>query len=439
MATGPCDVLLINAPSAYHLPPSSRRDHLGIGYLASVLRAAGFTVRMLDTPMLEWGVEQTLKDILPIEARVVGISALQAQADGMAGLVKGIRASGSSVPIVLGGQFPTFCYDRLLVDFPEIDAIIRGEGESPFLDMVRRIAEGKDWRDIPGVAFRRNGEVVANDPPPLIADLDSLPFPARDTLPAVRSVGAMVAVASSRGCPHRCTFCSTPTFYRLSPGRPWRMRSAENVVEEIKSLVADHDVRQFIFVDDNFIGVGERGKERAREIAERIIQANLQVEFHLLCRVTDIEEELFTLLQRAGLRAVGLGVESGNQRQLDTYGKGTTVEDNKRAILTLRKIGVEPGIGFIMADPYFTAQELLENMQFLKEVGIKLSDLTFPLGELWVFDGATILDRLKSEGRLRGNYLTGYSYEPAHKTFYAIYRAASRLRNLIRPAPKRPG
>jgi radical SAM superfamily enzyme YgiQ (UPF0313 family) len=132
-------------------------------------------------------------------------------------------------------------------------------------------------------------------------------------------------------------------------------------------------------------------------------------------------------------------VESGNQRQLDTYGKGTTVEDNKRAIRTLRKIGVEPGIGFIMADPYFTAQELLENMQFLNEMGIKLSDLTFPLGELWVFDGATILDRLKEEGRLRGDYLKGYSYQPVHKTFYTIYRAASRLRDLIRPAPKRPG
>jgi len=439
MATGPCDVLLINAPSAYHLPPSSRRDHLGIGYLASVLRANGFSVRMLDTPMLEWGVEQALKDILPITARVVGISALQAQADGMAGLVKGIRSSGSQVPIVLGGQFPTFCYDRLLADFPEVDTIIRGEGEYPFLDMVRRIIAGSDWRDIPGAAFRRNGEVIANDPPPLIADLDSLPFPARDTLPEVRSLGAMVAVASSRGCPHHCTFCSAPAFYRLAPGRPWRMRSPENVVEEIKSLVRDHQVHSFVFVDDNFIGVGDRGKARARDIAERIIQANLPVEFHLLCRVTDVEEELFSLLQRAGLRAVGLGVESGNQRQLDTYGKGTTVEDNKRAIRTLRKIGVEPGIGFIMADPYFTAQELLENMQFLKEMGIKLSDLTFPLGELWVFDGATILDRLKSEGRLRGDYLKGYCYEPAHKVFYSIYRAASRLRDLIRPAPKRPG
>ena len=438
MAATPCDVLLINAPSAYQLPPSSRRDHLGIGYLASVLRANGLSVRLLDTPMLEWGVKRTLEEILPIEARVVGISALQAQADGVAGLVKGIRASGSSARIVLGGQFPTFCYDRLLPDFPEIDAVVRGEGEEVFVEMVRRVAEGKSWHDIPGVAFLRDGEVVANTPPPLIADLDALPFPARDTLPAVRSVGAMVAVASSRGCPCRCTFCSTPNFYRLSAGPAWRMRSAENVVEEIKSLMTDHEVHRFIFVDDNFIGVGERGKQRAREIAERMIQAKLEVEFFLLCRVTDIEEDLFALLKRAGLASVGLGVESGNQRQLDTYGKGTTVEDNKRAIRTLQKIGIFPGIGFIMADPYFTPQELLENMRFLQETGVKLSDLTFPLGELWIFDGTKIFEQLKQEGRLRGDYLRGYSYEPVHKAFYRLYRAASRVRDLIRPAQKRP-
>ncbi len=433
-----CDVLLINAPSAYQLPPSSRKDHVGIGYLASVLRANGFSVQMLDTPMLEWGVKQTLDDILPIQARVVGISALQAQADGLVGIAKGIRASGSTVPIVCGGQFPTFCYDRLLPDFPEIDVAVRGEGEVPFLELVRRITDDKPWQDIPGVSFLRSGEVVANTPPPLIADLDTIPFPARDTLPAVRSIGAMVSISSSRGCPSRCTFCSISNFYRLSKGPIWRMRSPENVVEEIKCLIYDNDVHRFIFVDDNFIGVGERGRQRAREIAERMIRENLSVEFFLSCRVTDVEEELFCLLKQAGLSTVGLGVESGNQRQLDTYGKGTTVEDNRRAISTLRKIGVEPGIGFIMADPYFTPQELLENMQFLKENGYKLSDLTFPLGELWLFDGTAIIERLRQEGRLRGNYLTGYSYEPVHKTFYSLYRAASKLRSLMRPAPKRP-
>ncbi|MFB3881446.1 MAG: radical SAM protein [Armatimonadota bacterium] len=432
------DVLLVNAPSAYRLPASSRKDHVGIGYLTSVLRANGISVRVLDTPMLEWGVEQALKDILPVTARVIGISALQAQADGLVGLAKGIRASGCRAPIVLGGQFPTFCYDRLLVDFPEVDAVVRGEGEVPFLAMVQRILAGDDWRDVPGVAYLSGGQAVANPTPDLITDLDALPFPARDTLPAVRSIGAMVSVSSSRGCPCRCVFCSIPNFYRLSKGPIWRMRSPESVLEEIKSLIADHDVHRFIFVDDNFIGVGERGKQRARDIAELMIRENLKVEFLLSCRVTDVDEELFGLLKRAGLVSVGLGVESGNQRQLDTYNKGTTVEDNKRAIRTLRKLGVDPGMGFIMADPYFTAEELLANLQFLKEVGVSLSDLTFPLGELWVFDGTDILPKLKAEGRLRGNYLKGYSYVPAHKGFYSLYRAASWVRDHLRPAPKRP-
>jgi anaerobic magnesium-protoporphyrin IX monomethyl ester cyclase len=433
-----CDVLLINSPSAYQLPPSSRKDHVGIGYLAATLRAEGISVELLDTPMLDWDVKRTLEAIRPIEARIVGISALQAQAEGAVGIAKGLRAAGSRAPIVLGGQFPTFCYDRLLVDFPEIDAIVRGEGEIPFLELVQRLLAQQAWEDVPGVASLRDGQAVANPMPPLIPDLDSLPFPARDTLPAVREIGAMVSVSSSRGCPSRCTFCSTPAFYRLSKGPVWRTRSPANVVEEIRQLVRDHDVHQFIFVDDNFIGVGERGKQRAAEIAEEMIRAGLDLEFFLSCRVTAVDEQLFTLLKRAGLTTVGLGVESGNQRQLDTYGKGTTVADNMQAIATLRKLGITPGIGFIMADPYFGPDELLENMRFLKEVGVKLSDLTFPLGELWLFDGTAIIEQLRDEGRVRGDYLKGYWYEPANKGFYMLYRAAAWLRNRVRSAPKRP-
>lgn len=437
MATTACDVLLINAPSTYKLPPSSRKDHVGIGYLAAVLRKAGLSVRLLDTPMLDWSVARTLEDIARITSKVVGISALQAQGEGAVGIVKGLRAAGSQATIVLGGQFPTFCYDRLLVDFPEIDAIIRGEGELPFLHLVQRVLAGAPWQDCPGAAFRRNGEVVVNPPPPLIADLDSIPFPARDTLPEVRAIGAMVSVSSSRGCPARCSFCSIHNFYRLSKGPIWRGRSPDNVVEEIKYLVKDHEVRKFIFVDDNFIGVGEKGKQRAREIAEALLREGIQVEFFISCRVTDVEEELFALLKRAGLSTVGLGIEAGNQRQLDTFNKGATVEDNKQAIRTLRKIGVEPGVGFIMADPYLTPAELVENVQFLKDVGIKLSDLSFPLGELWLFDGTDILERLRAEGRVRGDYLKGYSYVATNRGFQMIYRAAAKLRNRIRPPATR--
>ena len=438
MENAACDVLLINAPSAYKLPPSSRKDHVGIGYLASVLRQDGRTVQLLDTPMLDWGINQTLEHILPTSARIVGISALQAQAEGAAGIIKGLRASGFDGLIVLGGQFPTFCYDRLLADFPDIDAIVRGEGEIPFRQLVTNYLAGTSWHDVPGVCFLRDGEIVCNPTPPLIEDLDGLPFPARDTLPAVRSIGAMVSVSTSRGCPSNCTFCSTPNFYRLSKGKVWRSRSPESVLEEVKLLVTDHDVRQFIFVDDNFIGPGDLGKQRARRIAELMIEADLNVEFFLSCRVTDVEEDLFALLKRAGLTTVGLGVEAGTQRQLDTYGKGATVEDNKRAIATLRKLGLYPGIGFIMADPYLNAEELLENMRFLSDVGVKLSELTFPLGELWLFDGTAIIEQLRQEGRVRGNYLKGYTFVPAHRGFFALYRAASRLRNLLRPSPKRP-
>lgn len=437
METKYVDVLLVNAPSAYKLPPNSRRDHIGIGCLAAVLRAQGISVHLLDTPILDWEVERTLEYLRPFSPKIVGISALQAQSEGAAGIVKGLRGRGFEGPIVLGGQFPTFCYDRLLVDFPEITAIIRGEGEVSFLELVRRMLEGKSWEDCPGVAYRKNGETVANPLPPLIEPLDSLPFPARDTLPQMLAMGAIVSVGSSRGCPAKCSFCSIHNFYRLAKGPIWRARSTESVLEEVRQLVKEYGLKRFNFVDDNFLGGGEKSRRRAREFAEAMIRENLGVDFSFSCRVNDVEEELFTLLKRAGLSAICVGIESGNQRQLDTYNKGVTVEENKQAIRTLRKVGVEPGIGFIMADPYLTPGELVENMNFLKEVGVKLSDLSFPLGELWLFDGADILERLRAEGRVRGDYMKGYSYVAANRAFQMIYRAAGKIRDRLHPPAKR--
>jgi radical SAM superfamily enzyme len=166
-------------------------------------------------------------------------------------------------------------------------------------------------------------------------------------------------------------------------------------------------------------------------MAEALIRANLGIEFVLACRVDDIEEELFTTLKRAGLTTVFLGVEAGNQRQLDTFNKRATVEANKQAIRTLRKIGIHPALGFIMADPYSTPAELVENVRFLKEMEIKLSELESPLGELLLFDGAAILEQVRAEGRLRGDYINGYSYVAVHRGFQTLYRAAARWRSLF--------
>jgi radical SAM superfamily enzyme YgiQ (UPF0313 family) len=139
-------------------------------------------------------------------------------------------------------------------------------------------------------------------------------------------------------------------------------------LSEISDIYEKHGERYFYFADANFFGPGRKGKERACELAELFVDNGIKIDFGIECRVNDVEEKTIGTLVKAGLKDVFLGVESGSQRSLTKFRKYTTVEDNKNAIIVLRKYGIEPNFGFIMFEPDSTLADIRENFEFLKEM-----------------------------------------------------------------------
>ncbi|NPV53955.1 MAG: radical SAM protein [Firmicutes bacterium] len=439
-------VLLINPPR--HASITDTIENLGLGYIASGLRRAGHEVTLLDASIENLSIDAVVERALEGKPGLIGISILfQLLAEIPLNLTRSLKRSlkqaGLDVHITTGGHFPTFAFQEILNGDYGVDSVVRGEGDVTIIELARALEEGRSLETVSGLAYREGEEIVPTAPRELVPELDSLQLPARDWLAAVLRRGGKACISTSRGCYGNCSFCSIRAFYGLSPGRVWRARSPEGVLEEMMMLARDFGVDDMWVVDDTFIGPGRLGRERAARIAELLIRENARgpggkpgIALRISCRADEVDRELFALLKRAGVKEVFLGIESGVQRALDIFNKGTTVEQNERAIRTLRDLDVDFSLGFILLHPYTTFEELSENLSFLRRVGYPLSRVpispTDYLPRLQVLVGTPIAERLRQEGRLGGS-LFDYAYEFDDPRVRVYYKTGAFLRRRILP------
>ena len=427
------DVLLVTPPRRMRLVREEIGENLGLGFLAAVLRKKGISVEILDATVSDWNLRKTAAEVLQRSFRVLGVSlVLPSMIKPGFELIKMVTASKQrrkvgekAFLVAVGGHTPSLAWRETLSACPEIDAVIRGEGELTFLEFVEKAAGEQNWEGISGIAFSRNGTPLANPPRALIPNLDDLPPPAHDLLPQVLSRGGHATVYSSRGCYGNCSFCSIRAFYNLAPGLKWRAMSPGAVVDEIERLHMDYGVEEFHFSDDNFIGPGPAGRDRAFEIGRAIIRRGLKVRFMISARADNVDRDLLALLKEAGLVQVFLGVEAGVQTMLDRFNKGVTVEENRRAVSIIRNLGIEPVIGFILFDPDTSVQELLDNLTFLKSIGLTeggLNSRLDVLNRLEVYPGTPVEQDLKLRGNLGGDF-TDYRYRFRDPVVSAVYHA----------------
>lgn len=375
-------VLLVEPPSTRTCEYSiSSRENLGLGYLAACIRANGHSAEEVSCPALSWTTDDMLSYSQQSRPDLVGVSLpFTDELEGTFEPLCALRAElGPDVPIVAGGHAATADAAKLFAAVPNLSAIVRGEGEITFLELLKCIERNTDFSNIDGMIFSAKGTGRHTADRPLIQQLDSLPFPSRDTLKAKRAQGKMPAeiyVTSSRGCPYRCSFCDIKTFYRNGKGLSWRGRSPHNIVEELQGLLEEFGRDcVYLFVDDQFIGPGVIGQERAKGLGIAMREAGLELSFEVTCRADTLRRDTLLCLKEAGLSGVYLGLDSGSQAALDRFQKDITVQRNIEAVALLRELDIAVDFGFIMFDPWTTIEDVRQNLEFLKWI----ADLGVPL------------------------------------------------------------
>ncbi len=396
-----------------------KMGNLGLGYLSAVLRGAGFTVDVLD---IEAPPEQIREAVVAADPILVGFSLIfQFYIRRYGALMAGLRRHGVDCHFTMGGHYPTLSFEQTLRAVPELDSVVRFEGETTLLELVQALAAGEDWRAIQGLVHRADGAVVANEPRPLAPDLDALPFPDRDFDPLVILGRKAMPILASRGCARTCSFCSIHTFYRTAPGKVVRLRRPVEVVREMRMLNEERGVSIFLFQDDDFPLFGPKWRNWAGQLVDELHASGLadKIIWKVNCRADAVERELLSRMRGAGLYTVYMGLESGTEEGLITLNKQITVEQNLEAVRTLKEIGLRFEFGFMLLDPSSTFESVRSNIAFLREiVGDGCAPATFC--KMLPYDGTPIKETLEAAGRLKGDVCApDYDFlDPRLNAFY---------------------
>jgi len=284
------------------------QGNLGMGYLAAVLQQNGRRVEMIDVRDGPASIAERLAGRQP---KVVGFSLIFQYFLPQYRLVASyLRDAGITSHFTIGGHYPSLCHGELLLNFPEVDSVVRYEGEATLNELVDRLSSCDDWRQVSGIAYREKDEVKVTEPRALVHDLDTLPFPYRPYGPEYVGGFPTLPLLASRGCARRCSFCSIHTFYRTAPGKVVRVRKPEKIIEEMLLLNSRFGVRVFLFQDDDFPLWGPAGRRWAEELTGRMHDSGLasRTVWKISCRGEYVEPELFHSLREAGLFLVYMGI-----------------------------------------------------------------------------------------------------------------------------------
>jgi len=343
-------------------------EPMGPAYCAGYLRSKGIEASIYDMSLYPHEDRAVLYTISK-QPRIVGFSILYSHMmpDSYRIIVK-LRKGGYNGHITVGGTYPTLNAEEVLRRFPAIDSVVRVEGEITSYDLLRAVNGEIKFQEVEGITYRKGKNIFSNPPRHLITNLDDLPFPIRDDFESYVSFGGIIQIHGSRGCHANCSFCSTAAFYRKAPGKKWRVRSPKNVVDELESLLVRSSTNEVWFTDDNFIGPGKVGDDRANQIAEEIMRRGLKVKLVIQSRGDNLQRNTIKNLKQAGLRKVYIGIESGVNRALETFNKHMDKEKNANALKLLEAEEVFAEMGFIGFDPFTTVEEFAENVDFLSSL-----------------------------------------------------------------------
>jgi radical SAM superfamily enzyme YgiQ (UPF0313 family) len=379
-----------------------RHSNLGLGYLAATLERCGYQVKIFD---FEADRQKILEAVRALDPVLVGFSLIfQSYITWFGSLIRYLRDNGVTCHFIMGGHFPSLSYQRTLELLPDLDSVARFEGEETLLELVDCLSTGRDWDGVDGLAFRQGETIVTSPMRHLIKDLDSLPYPVR-AFENNKILGRNATpILASRGCARTCSFCSIHMFYRTAPGKVVRTRKPAEVAREMRHLLEEYDISIFLFQDDDFPLFGSVWRRWAREFVGELHRNGLpgRVAWKINCRADAVEPQLFAEMREAGLYMAYMGLESGTEEGLKALHKQISVEQNIRAVETLKEIGLIFEFGFMLLDPSSTFESVRKNVEFLRTiVGDGSAGASF--GRMVPYDGTPIKDELERAGRLHGD------------------------------------
>jgi magnesium-protoporphyrin IX monomethyl ester (oxidative) cyclase len=409
------NIMLVNPKGKIGLSFASDLIPIGLEYVASSIEDAVENIIIIDFNKEKKNLQHFIKKSQP---DLVGITA--SATTHYEGLRLAKVAKENGITTVFGGFHPTAISDELL-SRPEVDIIVRGEGELTMRELVERGSPV----GILGLSYKNKKKIINNLDRPLIKDLDSLPFPARH-LRRHKYYNHITKVekdvlATSRGCWGTCNFCCEPTMNRGIQ----RFRSPGNVIDEILEIVSYHEGRSLDIniVDPNLLG-NPKNIEKICDLLKRHKLDHLK--FASLARVDTVamNPRIVKKMCDVGITFFEMGIESQNMKDLNNVKKGINLEVQKKAVEVIRKSGGVPGGTFIIGLPNHKEEEIKQLPVYAKKIGL----MAAAFGIVTPFPGTEFYKQLNEEKLIFEKDLT--KYDEMHSIFRLKYLNKNRIEEL---------
>ena len=362
-------VTLVNPPqfSNYPQPP------MGLILLAAVLESKGYPVNLVDANFLD------LKpaDIVPLldDTDILGLTAMTPTVSRAIDIAREVKSARPDLPIIMGGPHATLLPAETMAVAPEIDIIVRGEGEESFINLLSVLEAKKPLANVMGITHRKDGVIVDNPPSPEISNLDSLPLLAYNLIPLKLykphpphgKALPFAVLITSRGCPYNCGYCSKPVF-----GKRFRGQSPARVADEIAWLREKYGAKEIAFYDDSFT----LDMDRAYQICEEIIRRKLNIIWSCETRVNLVDKRLLRKMKQSGCYSISYGLESGSQKILDVIEKNTTIEQAEEAVRYTHEAGISAIGYFMIGSPGETLDTIGETIRFAKKLKLDFAQFS---------------------------------------------------------------
>jgi radical SAM superfamily enzyme YgiQ (UPF0313 family) len=370
---------------------------LGLGYLAASVDKMKFDVKVMDAIAGRLKLGHACDVLAEERPDIVGVTFTTENRFDAFDLMRSVKKILPRTTIISGGPHSSLAPDDTLSGIPELDFIVRGEGEITFPELLAAISGGS-VKDIDGISYRSNGRITHNRPRAFIEDIDSIPFPDYSRIDLERYGFTLnipgkgrrraATIITSRGCPFGCSFCATSKIW----GKRCRFRSTKNIMDEILFLINRYDLDSFWILDDTFT-VNRKNVER---FCNEILDKGLDISWYCSIRVDAVDKDLLGLMKKAGMVFTTFGIESGSERIVnDVIGKSITIQKGRQVSEWCNELGIKRRIFFMLSFPEETREEFETTLSLIRELG---GDTT--LSVLRVYPGTNIESIAKTKGIL---------------------------------------
>jgi radical SAM superfamily enzyme YgiQ (UPF0313 family) len=354
------DVLLLHP--AEHGKSFGGMPPLGMSSITSFLQSKNISTTFIDLQISDLGIEQLLHQHKP---QIVGIGGTSHTRFESYSIARQVKKYDSAIKVIYGGPHASFTAENTLKYIPEIDYIVRGEGESVTYSLaVQLLSRKPEIENIQGISCRHNGDILHHQDVERIMNLDLLPFPYRDpealhkyslrldflNIPAA-------SLISSRGCPINCSFCSASAMF----GTQLTLRSAKNVVDEIEILLHEHGYQGIKFFDSTLT----LRKYHVEAICAEIRKRRLVFPWECEIRVNGVSFDLLQTMKKAGCYYVDFGIESASPKVLTEMHKGITTEQAERVLRWAKEIGLRTKVFFTFGHIGETLEDAMTTVKFM--------------------------------------------------------------------------